>query len=300
MRKSKDRRDFDIKGGSRGGRPRSGSMKKIKISKMLFKVIMLVAVAALVMSTLAACGEATGKLSKIQRNGELVVYTDPNFYPFEFPGDDGGVEGVDIEIAKAIAADLGVTLKIEESNFDAIIMSIKGGKGDIAISGLTITDERKESVDFSDPYINSVQYMILRSGSPYSVIEDLAGQSIGVAMGYTGSLLIDDEINIDEGVLFGTGASFTEYPSAMEASLDLMNGKVEAVIMDEHVAKSIAAQNDGLVTFELAYADGAVAAEEYGVAIPKGNRDLLTRINAVVNSLKSQGKIEEWVLQFSD
>jgi polar amino acid transport system substrate-binding protein len=179
-------------------------------------------------------------------------------------------------------------------------MSIKGGKGDIAISGFTITEERKNSVDFSDPYINSIQYMILPEGSDLKVIEDLAGRKIGVAKGYTGSLLIDDEINLDDGVLFGTGATFTEYPSAMEASLDLLNGKVEAVIMDEHVAKNIAEINAGLIAFELSYADGQIAAEEYGVVVPKDNRELLARINAVIASLKSNNKIEEWVLQYSE
>jgi polar amino acid transport system substrate-binding protein len=265
----------------------------------IFRIAVLSLALAMLVIPFAACGGTAGKLAKIQKGGELVVFTDPNFYPFEFPGADG-VEGVDVEIARAIAADLGVKLKIQESKFDAIIMSIKGGKGDIAISGLTITDERRESVDFSDPYINSIQYLILLVESDINYVEDMAGKRIGVAKGYTGSLLIDDEINLDDGVLYGTNASFTEYPSAMEASLDLLNGKIDAVIMDEHVAKNIAAANGGLKAFELAYADGAVAAEEYGVAVPKGNKDLLDRINAVIASLTSQNKIEEWVLLYSD
>jgi len=286
--------NFNISEGEAGGEPpvKEKMKKAIKIAALALALVLLFACAA-------ACGGAGGKLAKIKKSGELVVFTDPNFYPFEFPG-ASGIEGVDIEIARAIAADLGVKLTLQESKFDAIIMSIKGGKGDIAVSGFTITDERKESVDFSDPYINSIQYMILMNDSGLKVIEDLAGKRIGVAKGYTGSLLIDDEINLEEGVLYGTGAEFTEYPSAMEATLDLQNGKVDAVIMDEYVAKSIAAVNDKLKTFELAYADGAVAAEEYGVVVPKGNADLLARINAVIASLVSQNKIEEWVLKYSD
>ena len=263
------------------------------------KIALLALAAALCASGLAACGGTAGKLGKIQKAGEIVVYTDPNFYPFEFPGADG-VEGVDIEIGRAIAAELGVKLTVKESKFDAIIMSIKGGKGDVAISGMTITDERKQSVDFSAPYINSIQYLILKDGSDIKVVEDLAGKKIGVAKGYTGSLLIDDEINQENGALFGSGAEFTEYPSAMEASLDLLNGKVDAVIMDEYVAKSIAAKNAGLAAFELSYQDGAVAAEEYGVVVPKGNQELLDKINTVIDTLKKQNKIEEWVLKFSE
>jgi polar amino acid transport system substrate-binding protein len=266
--------------------------RTIKLAALALALILLLA-------TAAACEGATGKLSQIQKNGAIVVYTDPNFYPFEFPGANG-IEGVDIEIARAIAMDLGVKLTLQESNFDAIIMSVKGGKGDIAISGFTITEERKKSVDFSNPYINSIQYMILLKESDLAVLEDLSGKKIGVARGYTGSLLIDDEINLEDGALYGTGASFTEYPSAMEASLDLQNGKVDAVIMDEHVAKNIAETNGRLKAFELSYADGAIAAEEYGVVVPKGNNDLLARINAVIASLKAQNKIEEWVLKYSE
>jgi len=266
--------------------------------KKFIKVIAILSAAALLAVSLSACSATTGKLSKIQKNGTIVVYTDPNFYPFEFPGPDG-IDGVDIQIGREIAADLGVTLTIQEANFDAIIMSLKGGKGDIAISGMTITDERKESIDFSIPYINSIQYIILREDSDIKIMEDLAGKKIGVAMGYTGSFIIDDELN-EDGSLYGTGASSTPYPSAMEASLDLLNGKVEAVIMDEYVAKNIVAKNAGLKTFELANADGVVSAEEYGVVVPKGNKDLLDRINGVLTQINAQNKVEQWVLEFSE
>ncbi|MDR3121675.1 MAG: transporter substrate-binding domain-containing protein, partial [Clostridiales bacterium] len=241
---------------------------------------------------------ASGKLASIQREGKLVVYTDPNFYPFEFPGTEG-IEGVDVEIAKAIAAELGVTPEFLESKFDAIITSLKDGKGDIAISGITITEDRKRNVDFSEPYINSIQYLILPAGSARAAIEDLAGKKIGVAKGYTGSLLINDEINKEDGALFGKGSSFTEYPSAMEAVLDLLNGKNDAVIMDEYVAKSIVSTRAELIAIELTYADGVVAAEEYGVAVPKGNANLLEKINITIRRLKEAGLVKEWVLQYS-
>ena len=262
-------------------------MKKL-LSWMLVLVLMLV---------LAGCASSNDKLSQIQKNKSISVYTDPNFPPFEFLG-ASGIEGVDIEIAKAIANDLGVKADIQEGKFDSIIMAIKGGRGDIAISGFTITDERKKNVDFSDPYINSIQYLILLSDSPIKIMEDLAGKSIGVAKGYTGSLLIEEEIN--EGVLINQGSTFTEYPSAMEATLDLKNKKVDAVIMDEYVAKNITANNTGLITMELQYADGEIAAEEYGVVVPKGNAELLARINSIIAKLKAEGKIQEWVVQFSE
>ena len=252
----------------------------------------------LLLFTAAGCSSATGKLDKIQSSGKMIVYTDPNFSPFEFLV-DGKPAGVDMEIAKAIAEELGVEIEFKEANFDSILMAIKGGKGDIAISGFTITDERKESVDFSNPYINSVQYLILPKGSDINVMEDLAGKTVGVALGYTGNFIMDDEI-AEGGVLAGTNTKTKEHKSAMEATEDLKNGGVDAVVMDEYVAKNIAAQNDSLEAKELRYKDGGVVAEEYGVAVAKGNEDLLKIINTVIKRLVDENKIPEWVIQFSE
>lgn len=246
----------------------------------------------------AGCGSATGKLEKIKDSGKIVVYTDPNFSPFEFLA-DGKPVGVDIEIAGAIAAELGAEITFREANFDSILMAIKGGKGDIAISGFTITDERKESVDFSVPYIKSVQYLILAEGSDIAVLEDLAGKTVGVAKGYTGQFLMEDE-TAEGGVLEGAGVELKECNSALEAALELSNGRVDAVVMDEYVAKNVALQNAGLTAIELLYKDGSSAAEEYGVAVPKGNEDLLKVIDEVIGRLISDDKIREWVVEYSE
>ena len=262
------------------------------------KYISIVLVLVLVVALAGCGGGAKGKLESITKAGKMVVYMDPNFPPFEFMGSNGA-EGVDVEIANAIGKELGVDVEIQEAKFDSIVMAIKGGKGDIAISGMTITEDRKKSVDFSDPYIKSVQYLILNVDSDITTMEDLAGKKIGVAIGYTGSLLIDDEINLEDGTLKGTGATFTEYPSAMEATLDLNNNKVDCVVMDEYVAKNIAQSNDKVKTIELKYANGDLAAEEYGVVVAQGNEELLEKINAVVKKLVDEGQIEKWIVQFA-
>lgn len=263
-----------------------------KLAALCLSVLLLV--------SLAACAGTSGsQVAQIKSKGTLVVYTDPNFAPFEFL-QSGKPVGVDMEIAQAIADELGVKLDIQTGEFDTLIMSVKAGKGDIAVSGFTITEERKESVDFSDPYINSVQYLIVPESSSLSTVEDLADLKIGVALGYTGSFLIDFEVNDEEGVLYGTGTTFSEYPSAMEAVLDMNNRKVDAVIMDEYVAKNIVARNQGLKTVELRYAGGDLASEEYGVVIPKGNTELLDLVNKVVKKILDENKIEEWVVQYSE
>lgn len=278
----------------------------IVYSEVIMKKILTMLMVIVFAFSLIACGnsgskdggDATeGKLASIEKAGKIVVYTDPNFPPFEYLGETGP-EGVDMEIAKAIAEELGVEVEFQEAQFDSIIMAIKGGKGDIAISGMTITEDRQKSVDFSDPYVNSVQYLMIPEDSSLTTVESLAGRSIGVAKGYTGSLLIDFEINDPEGALNGTDSSFTEYPSAMEATLDLNNGKVDCVIMDEHVAKNISEKTEGVKAIELKYDSGDLAAEEYGVVMAKGNEDLLEKINAVVKKLKDEGQIDAWMEEF--
>lgn len=264
--------------------------------KKIIGVLLAVAIIASFMS----CNRATGKLKKVQSAGKIVVYTDPNFPPFEFIGRDQAVIGVDIEIARAIAQELGVTLEIQEATFDSIITAIKAGRGDIAISGFTITDERKESVDFSIPYIESIQYLILlETNETISTMESLAGRNIGVAKGYSGQFWIDDEID-EGGVLYGTNVTVMEYNNAMDATLDLRAGRIEVVVMDEYVAKNIVAASNGLKTIPLQYSNGELAAEEYGVMVAKGNEDLLEIINTVVSRLIAENKIAEWVVLFSE
>lgn len=264
------------------------------------KILLFIILCAIGLVAISSCSSTLGKLKNIQDNGEIIVYTTPNFPPFEFPGTDG-IEGVDIELAKAIAAELGAEVKIEETEFDSIIMALKGGKGDIGIAGITITDSRKESVDFSDPYIESFQYMILLEDSAIEVMENLAGKNIGVAHGYTGHFVIEYEIDEEEGgVLAGTGAALKEYKSAMDATLDLTAGRIDAVVMDEYVAKTIVANNSGLKAIPLKYQDGSVVTEEYGVTVAKGNEDLLEIINKVITQLKSEDKINEWLVNFSE
>jgi len=249
----------------------------------------------------ASGGETSGsKLDSIQSAGRLVVYTDPNFPPFEFIGPNQTPIGVDMEIARAIAEELGVALDIQEATFDSIITAIRSGRGDIAISGFTITEERAQSIDFSQPYIQSVQFLILlEDDDSITTMESLAGRSVGVAKGYSGQFWIEDEID-EGGVLYDTGVTVMEYNSAIDATLDLRAGRIDVVVMDQFVAQNIVANSTGLRTIPLQYADGELASEEYGVIVAKGNEDLLEVINSVLDRLIAEGKIEQWVIEFSE
>jgi len=271
------------------------------------KLLALVLVGIMTFAIVGCSSSDTGsgtKLETIKDKKVLSVYMDPNFPPFEYMGSNREITGVDAEIAKAIAAELGAKADLSSADFDSIIMSLKSGKGDIGISGITIRDDRKENVDFSDPYIKSVQYLILAEDSEIAYLEDLAGKTVGVALGYTGQFLMEDELAKDEeegtqGVLYGKNTVIREYKSAMEGAQDVGN-RVDAVVMDEYVAKNIVSNNSNLKAIELRYKDGTLAEEEYGVAVAKGNEDLLVVINKVINELKQQGKIEQWVVQFAE
>ena len=261
------------------------------------KILVMIALCVSAVMCLSACtGGRSGKLASIRSAGKLVVFTNSEFPPFEYPaGND--VVGVDMEIAKAIADDLGVALEINDAPFEGIIASLASGRGDIAISGFTITEERKKEVDFSRPYIMSVQYLILPSNSEIAFMEDLAGKRVAAALGYTGEFVLDDEI--EDGALTGAGVQKVTVNSAIDGALDIKNGKLDAVIMDEYVALKIAGDDPALKAIKLVFANGDDVAEEYGVAVPKGNADLVDRINKVIDRLIADKKIQQWVIEHS-
>ena len=237
-----------------------------------------------------------GRIDAIMQAGEIVMFTNAEFPPYEFL-EDNEIVGVDVEIGKAIAERLGVELRIENSEFGGIIAAIQAGRGDMAISGITIRDDRLELVDFSTPYVNSIQYIIVPEGSDINYMEDLEGKTAGVQTGTTGAMFVEDEIS--DGVLTGRNASTSHYNSAPSAMQDLLTGRIDAVVIDEHVAIMIAAEHDGFTAIPFEYQTGQPVREYYGIAIQKGNEDLLVVINEVVEEMVSQGLIEHYIEFFT-
>lgn len=253
----------------------------------------------------ASAGSA---VEAIKERGELVMYTNAAFPPFEYLSDETSEPvGVDVDIAQAVADELGVELVVEDVDFDSIVPSIQSGKGDIGAAGMTVTPERLEQVDFSDTYATSVQYIIVPEATEVETVEDLAGMVIGVQQGTTGDMLIADEINGYEndegeqvtGVLQDSGAEEVQYKSALEAAQDMLNGRVDAVVIDKMPAESIVANNEGLKCLELVYADGSKTDESYGICVAKGS-DLVDVINDVIKQLQDEGKIDEFIVNHSN
>lgn len=268
------------------------------------KALAFILAAAMSLTMLTSCGKYRS-IDEIKESGELIMTTNAAFPPFEYAGEGGQVEGVDADIAAAIAEELGVKVKIDNVEFKSALAAISNGQADIAVAGITVTEDRKKSMDFSDTYAKSVQYIIVKDDNDtVKSIEDLAGMKIGVQMSTTGDMILGDEINgykdengkDVEGVLEGTGAEVVAYKSALLAAMDI-GSQVDAVVIDKLPAENIVATNDGLKCFEMVYADGSNTEEEYAVAITKGNKELLEVVNKVIAELKESGKIEEFILK---
>ena len=261
------------------------------------KKVLAIALAMLMLCTavsLVACQEKTG-IEKIKANGKLIVYTEAGFPPYEFICENELV-GVDMEIVKAIADEIGVEVEVQDVNFDTIVGAVQTGKADVGAAGITIKADRKESVDFTVPYSSTEQCVIVEAGKDIPTVEDLKGLKIGVQQGTTSDFLVEGLIK--DGTLEGSEETAYNTPALAAAAL----GKIDAVVTDKLTSQIIVAGSNGkFVSGTLVRADGTPAAEveEYGIAISKDNPELLEIANKVLNKLIEEGKIDDWTEQYN-
>lgn len=233
--------------------------------------------------------------SGCEKKETLYMYTESGFPPFEYTrGTD--IVGVDIEIAKAIAEELGMKLVIKDVNFDSIIAGISENNA-IGLAGITITAKRAESVDFSVAYYgDAIQYVIYKKDA-LTVDEDLMvsgdqlkGKKLGVQTGTTGDTVATDE-SVSGGMF--EGATVKQYDNALIAAQDLGTTNCDYVIIDRLTALQIVANNKNLNLEASQITE--LDAEEYGVVVKKGNKELLDKINTVLERLLAEGKIAQWL-----
>lgn len=215
-------------------------------------------------------------------DNKLILATEAEFAPYEYY-QDGEIVGVDIDIAREIAASLGKELVIKDVSFDFIINEIKSGKSDIGAAGMSITKERLEEVDFSVEYAVSNQVVIVPMDSKITSIDQISNQRIAVQLG----TVADSYVN--ENYKDATVIRQKKYLSMVE---DLKAGKVDLIIMDLLPANEIVKSNDGLKIL-----DEYLFTDKYGMAIKKGNKELLDKVNDVLTRLMSEGKIEEYTIK---
>ena len=228
-------------------------------------------------STAAASGAAA--LSTVLA-GKLTMATNATFPPYEMTTDSGEIEGIDVDTAKAIAEKLGLELQVDDMEFDAALLSVQQGKADIVMAGVTVTDERKAVMDFSDSYATGIQSIIVPNGSDIASPDDLAGKKIGTQRGTTGYIYCSDDFGDD---------AVVAYDSGLTAVQALNNGQVDAVVIDNAPAKEYVAANPGLKVLDTSYAE-----EDYAIGMAKGSA-LEDAINKALEELKEDGTLQSIV-----
>ena len=227
-------------------------------------------------SSEAASETETAELSTVEP-GKLIMSTNAAFPPYEMTTDSGEFEGIDIETAQAIADKLGLELQIDDMDFDAALLSVQQGKADIVMAGVTVTDERKAVMDFSDSYATGIQSIIVKEDSDIASVDDLAGKKIGTQRGTTGYIYCTDDFGED---------AVVAYDSGLTAVQALNNGQVDAVVIDNAPAKEYVAANPGLKVLETSYAE-----EDYAIGMAKSS-PLEDAINSALEELKADGTLQ--------
>ena len=247
--------------------------------KKFLKITSIVLALALVVC-FAACGGNTEPEETEAPETEtkvLTMATNAEFPPYEFKEGDG-YKGIDVEIAEAIAAKLGMELKIEDIAFDSIIPGVQTGKYDMGMAGLTVNEERLQTVNFSDSYATGIQSIIVKEGSDIKSADDLAGKKIGVQTSTTGDIYATDDFGEE---------NITRYENGAVAVQGLLEGKVDCVIIDNAPAKSYAEANEGLIVLDTEYVQ-----EEYAICFAKENTQLQADVNKALGELIADGTVQ--------
>ena len=227
-------------------------------------------------SEAASTSAAAAELTTVEA-GKLTMATNATFPPYEMTTDAGTIEGIDVDTAQAIAEKLGLELQIDDMDFDAALLSVQQGKADIAMAGITVTDERMAVMSFSDSYATGIQSIIVPNDSDIASPDDLAGKKIGTQRGTTGYIYCSDDFG-DENVV--------AYDDGLTAVQALNNGQVDAVVIDNAPAQEFVAANPGLKVLDTSYAE-----EDYAIGVAKGSA-LEDAVNKALEELKADGTLQ--------
>ena len=217
----------------------------------------------------------------------LVMGTNANFPPYEYWEGDT-IVGIDAEVAAALAAKLGMDLQIDDMDFGAIINAVASGKADMGMAGMTVTEERLQSVNFSVSYATGIQAIIVKEGSPIASVDDLyaegASYMIGVQESITGDIYCSDDFGEDH---------VSKYKNGADAVAALVAGKVDCVIIDNEPAKVFVTSNEGLKILDTEYVE-----EQYAIAIALENTELLDKVNTALQELIDDGTVAGIVAKY--
>lgn len=237
------------------------------------KIIVLLCMIMLV----AGCGK--------KDDSKLIMVTEAGFAPYEYYS-NGEIVGVDVDIAKEVAASMGKELVIKDIAFDSIINEVKTGKADFGAAGISYNEDRAKNVDFTINYSTSKQVVIVKNDSGITNIGDINGKKIAVQLGSIADTYVSSTYK---------DASVVRQKKYLAAIEDLNTGKVDCVVMDLLPAEQILKTNSGLKIL-----DGALVEDSYGMIVKKGNKELLDNINRVLEKLKNEGKIDEYIIKHTE
>lgn len=237
------------------------------------KIVVLLCMIMLV----AGCGK--------KDDSKLIMVTEAGFAPYEYYS-NGEIVGVDVDIAKEIAASMGKELIIKDIAFDSIINEVKTGKADFGAAGISYSEERAKNVDFTINYSTSKQVVIVKNDSGITNIGDINNKKIAVQLGSIADTYVSSTYK---------DASVVRQKKYLAAIEDLNTGKVDCVVMDLLPAEQILKTNSGLKIL-----DGALVEDSYGMIVKKGNKELLNNINKVLEKLKNEGKIDEYIIKHTE
>ena len=252
---------------------------------MKIKKVAGILLAGTMMISMAACG---GK-EEGAKSEKLIVGTEAGFAPYEYmKGNE--VVGIDMDIAKAIADEMGKELEIKNMDFDGALAAVQSGKVDFVAAGVSISPEREEAMDFSNEYVNSTEVIVVNKENPAVTPageelagSDLDGKVVAVQQGNIADIWVSNKDNCNP-------KEVKRYTKFAQAAEDLKNGKIDCIVMDQYPAEELVAANDTLTTL-----DGTLFEDKYAIAVKKGNKELLDEINKVIDKLVEEGKIEEFI-----
>lgn len=247
----------------------------------------LTKILSLTLAVLTVCAVFAGCSKK--DNDALVFGTNAEFPPFEFVTSEGVIgeyDGIDMCIAKEVAEQMGKKAEINNIEFDSLLVALEKGQIDAVIAGMTVTDKRKKSVNFTTPYYTATQVMIVKEDSAIAKASDMADKKICVVQGYTGETCVKK-----------LGYNYESFKKGTEAVLELVNGKCDVVVIDSATANQYLKDNKGLKIVE---DSEAFESEEYAIAVKKGNDELLDDLNKAITKMLDDGTISEFAAKYAD
>ena len=245
------------------------------------KTLIILLVLVLIASLFTSCSKTGTTLASVQKKGKLSIATSPDFPPFESLTDSTTVEGIEIDILQLICDKLGVELEINQMDFDSVLPGVQASKFDVGVSGITITEQRKKNVLFTDPYCLAAQAIVVTEDSAIKSKADLEGKKVSVQTGTTA-----------ESYTMENGYSVSSFSANSDAEAALTSGKVDAWVIDDLTAAEMVKAYNETASVKLVILDEAMTTEPYAFAFALGSDDLVKEVNSILDELIADGTVK--------